>query len=61
MTHEQAIVILVNSARIAQSKGVFTLEDANVVLEAVKVLSPKTDSPVTGTESPKEEVLDKKE
>lgn len=40
MEKEQAINILIEVAKIAQSRGVLSLEDATVVLQAVKALEP---------------------
>jgi flagellar motor component MotA len=38
---EEAIKVLVQVAQLAQSKGLLSLEDAVVVLQAIKVLTPK--------------------
>ena len=54
MTNEQSISVLVTAARIAQSKGAFTLEEASVINEAIKTFN----KPV---ETPKEEVKEEKE
>lgn len=67
MNNEKALSILITGCRIAQSKGVFTLEDASVILEAIKVFAPVTPIaevvPEAGVPSPKEflpeEPLDK--
>lgn len=40
---EEAIKVLVQVAQLAQSKGLFSLEDAEVVLQAIKVVTPKQD------------------
>jgi hypothetical protein len=40
LTQSQAINILIQAARIAQSKGAFTLEDAELVSTAIKVFIP---------------------
>jgi hypothetical protein len=40
MTQEQALSVLIQAVRIAQSKGAFTLEDAKTVAEAVSVFVP---------------------
>ena len=42
LTHEQAINVLIQAARIAQSKGAFTLEDAELVAKAIKPFVPVT-------------------
>lgn len=34
-TQEQAINVLIQAARIGQSKGVYSLEDAAVILQAI--------------------------
>lgn len=67
MNNEKALSILITGCRIAQSKGVFTLEDASVILEAIKVFAPAVapipPAPEAGVPSPKEflpeEPLDK--
>ena len=38
---EEAIKVLVQVANLAQSKGLFSLEDAEIVLQAIKVVTPK--------------------
>tara|TARA_R110000782_G_scaffold43450_3_gene97897 strand:+ start:462 stop:602 length:141 start_codon:yes stop_codon:yes gene_type:complete len=38
---EEAIKVLVQVAQLAQSKGLLSLEDAVVVLQAIKVVTPK--------------------
>jgi len=38
---EDAIKVLVQVAKLAQSKGLFSLEDAVVVLQAIEVVTPK--------------------
>lgn len=38
LTIEQAIMVLVNAARLAQSKGIFSLDDAEVINKAIKTL-----------------------
>jgi len=37
---QQALNILVQAVRIAQSKGAYTLEDAEVISKAVKIFAP---------------------
>ena len=39
---QQALQVLVDAARIAQSKGVFSLEDAEVVAKAIRTFTPPT-------------------
>ena len=61
MTNEQALSVLVTGCKIAQSKGAFTLEDASVILEAIKVFAPATaPAPEVVKDEPKEvEGIDK--
>jgi hypothetical protein len=40
LTQSQAVNILIQGARIAQSKGAFSLEDAELVSRAIKVFIP---------------------
>jgi hypothetical protein len=40
MTQEQALSVLIQAARVAQSKGAFTLEDAKVIAEAIALFVP---------------------
>ena len=40
LTQDQALGVLIQAVRIAQSKGAFTLEDAEIVAKAVKVFAP---------------------
>lgn len=48
-TQEQALSVLVQAVKIAQSKGAFTLEDAEVIAKAVKVFEKPTVAPTTET------------
>ena len=41
LNQQQALQVLVDAARIAQSKGVFTLDDAELVNKAIKAFVPK--------------------
>jgi len=43
---EEAIKVLVQVAQLAQSKGLLSLEDAVVVLQAIKVVTPKEEEVV---------------
>lgn len=43
MNKEQAISLLINVAKLAQSRGVLTLEDAQAVLFAIRLLETKED------------------
>ncbi len=40
MNQGQAVNVLIQAARIAQQKGAFTLEDAEMVSKAIKVFIP---------------------
>lgn len=40
LTHQQALQVLVDAARVAQSKGIFTLDDAELVNKAIKAFMP---------------------
>lgn len=42
LTQAQAINVLIQAARIAQSKGAYTLEDAELVAKAIRVFVPTT-------------------
>ena len=48
MDSNQAINILIQSARISQSKGVFALEDAALIATAVKILTQDTEEKEVG-------------
>ena len=43
MNQQQALNVLVQAARIAQSKGAYTLEDAELVAKAIKLFIPTQD------------------
>lgn len=40
LSQSQAVNVLIQAARISQSKGAFTLEDAELVSRAIKALIP---------------------
>ena len=42
LTHGQAVNVLIQAARIAQTKGAFTLEDAEMVSKAIRIFVPPT-------------------
>lgn len=42
MNQGQAVNVLIQAARIAQQKGAFTLEDAEMVSKAIRVFVPPT-------------------
>jgi len=44
LTQGQAVNVLIQAARIAQSKGAFTLEDAELVAKAIRVFVPANQS-----------------
>ena len=44
LTQSQAVNVLIQAARIAQSKGAFTLEDAELVAKALRVFVPTNQS-----------------
>lgn len=41
LTQDQALNILVQSARLATKRGAFELEETEVILKAIKVFTPK--------------------
>lgn len=41
LNQQQALQVLVDAAKIAQSKGVFSLDDAELVNKAIKAFIPK--------------------
>jgi hypothetical protein len=43
MNQGQAVNVLIQAARIAQQKGAFTLEDAELVAKAIRVFVPPTE------------------
>ncbi len=45
LTQGQAVNVLIQAARIAQSKGAFTLEDAELVAKAIRVFVPTNQTP----------------
>jgi len=40
LTQDQAVGVLIQAARIGQSKGAYTLEDAKVIADAISVFVP---------------------
>jgi len=63
MNQGQAVNVLIQAARIAQQKGAFTLEDAEMVSKAIKVFVPPTEAkaegndPVENSDAPTEPVI----
>jgi len=43
MEEKNAIEVLLQVANLAQSKGILSLQDAEIVLSAVRVLTPKNE------------------
>ena len=41
LNHQQALNVLIRAAQVAQSKGAFTLDDAELVNRAVRTFVPK--------------------
>jgi hypothetical protein len=37
LTHDQALTVLVNAARIGQERGVYTLEEAEMIAKSIRV------------------------
>jgi hypothetical protein len=48
LNQQQALQVLVDAARIAQSKGIFTLDDAELVNKAIRAFVPKGPVPSNG-------------
>jgi hypothetical protein len=42
LTQQQALQILIDAARVSQSKGIFTLDDAELVNKAIKAFTTQT-------------------
>jgi len=59
MTQDQALNILVQVAHSAQKGGVLTLDEASVVLQAVKTFTDKKEEPAIG-EAVQEELSEEK-
>jgi hypothetical protein len=64
---QQALNVLIQAVRIAQQKGAYTLEDAEMISKAIKVFVPPTPAgeegtekdPVVNEETPAEPVMTK--
>jgi hypothetical protein len=41
LNQQQALQVLVDAARAAQSKGIFSLDDAELVAKAIRAFTPK--------------------
>jgi len=49
-TSVEALNVLVQAVRFAQGKGVYSLEDAEMISKAIKVFTPPTDTTVEAEE-----------
>jgi phosphoribosylamine-glycine ligase len=50
LTQSQAVNVLIQAARIAQGKGAFTLEDAELVARAIRVFVPEGEAQNEGND-----------
>jgi len=50
MEEKNAIAVLIQVANLAQLKGILSLQDAEIVLAAVRVLTPKEEENGTSEE-----------
>jgi len=48
---QQALNVLIQAVRIAQGKGAYTIEDAELISRAIKVFVPPTPAEEQGTET----------
>lgn len=48
---QQALNVLIQAVRIAQSKGAYTIEDAELISKAIKVFVPPTPAEEQGTDA----------
>lgn len=66
---QQALNVLIQAVRIAQGKGAYTIEDAELISRAIKVFVPPTPvgeegavtDPIVNEETPAEPVMTKVE
>ena len=66
---QQALNVLIQAVRIAQGKGAYTIEDAELISRAIKVFVPPTPAgeegtdadPIVNEETPAEPVMAKVE
>jgi hypothetical protein len=64
---QQALNVLIQAVRIAQGKGAYTLEDAEIISKAIKIFVPPTPEgegeegtdPIVNEEVPAEPVMTK--
>jgi len=61
LNQSQAVNVLIQAVRIAQSKGAFTLDDAELVSKAIKVFVPPTDAALNTDAEATMEVVEKVE
>ena len=55
-TQEQALSLLIQAVRVAQSKGVYALEDAGLLAQAIGIFTPQPEvTPVEVAEEAEEE------
>lgn len=40
LTEQQSLTVLVNAVRVAQQKGVYTLEEAELISKAIRTFTP---------------------
>ena len=65
LTGQQALNVLIQAVRIAQGKGAYTLEDAEIISKAIKIFVPPTPEgeegtdPIVNEEVPAEPVMTK--
>jgi len=48
---QQALNVLIQAVRIAQGKGAYTIEDAELISKAIKVFVPPTPAEEQGTDA----------
>ncbi len=61
MTQEQALGILVQSAKVGQSKGAYSLEDAELISQAIRVFTPPAEKPEAAPAGEAKEIENKEE
>ena len=58
MDQQQALLVLVQAAQVAQSKGAFSLKEAGIVAQAVAIFTPPAEEQETVSEEVEEESVD---
>ena len=64
---QQALNVLIQAVRIAQGKGAYTIEDAEIISKAIKIFVPPTSEldsstdPIVNEEDPAQPVMTKVE